>query len=167
LRTDTRILCEISSDLSTASEKRFIEKNKYFWSLGKHYFKVEYQVRVLIGPADIRFELWFDNQKLSRDQSIKVEWKPASSAPPGPSVDLATYNRVELPDSHPTHMSGGLAGMNGNAGTGAGRHGHVPANGLERSGTAVIDKAANADDRKKGRGLKSAGGLLGRARGGK
>jgi len=158
------MLCEINSDLSTASEKRFTEKNKYFWSLGKHYFKVEYQVRVLIGPADIRFELWFDNQKLSRDQSIKVEWTPAPSAAPGPPLDLATYNRVELPDSPPTHMSGGL---NGAAIVSGARHGHVPANGLERSGTAVIDRGGNGEDRKKGRGLKTAGALLERARGGK
>lgn len=81
---DTHVLCEISSDLSSVDEKKFTEKNRRFWSLGKHYFKVEYQVRVLIGPADIRFELWFDNQKLSRDQSITVDWVPAPSMPPAP-----------------------------------------------------------------------------------
>jgi hypothetical protein len=52
-----RILCEIESDISSADKRKFTEKNKHFWSLGKHYFKVEYQVRVIIGPADIRFEL--------------------------------------------------------------------------------------------------------------
>ncbi|KAJ4293692.1 hypothetical protein N0V90_008976 [Kalmusia sp. IMI 367209] len=103
---DTRILCEISSDLTSADEKKFTEKNKRFWSLGKHYFKVEYQVRVIIGPADVRFELWFDNQKLSRDQSIRVDWAPAPTMPPPPPLDISTYNRVELPDSHPTQMSG-------------------------------------------------------------
>lgn len=73
-----------------------MEKNKRFWSLGRHYLKVEYQVKVLIGPADIKFELWFDNQKLSRDQSIKVDWLPA----PGP--DLAIRDRAELPAKAPT-----------------------------------------------------------------
>jgi hypothetical protein len=88
---DTRLLCSISSNLSPISEQRFTEKNKRFWSLGKHYFKVEYQVRVLIGPADIRFELWFNNQKLSRDTSIRVDWVPAP-----PVVDVAVYGRSEL-----------------------------------------------------------------------
>ena len=101
---DTRVLCEIQSDLTTADESKFVEKNKRFWSLGKHYLKVEYQVRVLIGPADIRFELWFNNQKLSRDQSIKVDWIAA------PAPDLSTYNRAELPDSRPAQMANGLAG---------------------------------------------------------
>ena len=54
---ETRILCEIQSDLASADERKFVEKNKSFWSIGKHYLKVEYQVRVIIGPADIRFEL--------------------------------------------------------------------------------------------------------------
>ncbi|KAL5452382.1 hypothetical protein PMIN05_000119 [Paraphaeosphaeria minitans] len=104
---DTRVLCEIFSDLSSANEKKFTEKNKRFWSIGKHYFRVEYQVRVLIGPADIRYELWFDNQKLSRDQSITVDWVPAPTMPPPPPVDISTYNRVELPDSYPTNLPGG------------------------------------------------------------
>lgn len=102
---DTRILCEIRSDLSSADEKKFIEKNRNFWSLKKHYLRIEYAVRVLIGPADIRFELWFDNQKLSRDQSIKVEWIPTkvprmastpTQSPQGPNSHLP-----ELPDSRP------------------------------------------------------------------
>jgi hypothetical protein len=86
---DTRILCEINSDLSSADEKKFVEKNKNFWSTKKHHWRIEYSVRVLIGPADIRFELWFDKQKLSSDQPIRVEWSP-NSAPvqnPMPSMN--------------------------------------------------------------------------------
>ncbi|OCK79537.1 hypothetical protein K432DRAFT_426449 [Lepidopterella palustris CBS 459.81] len=84
MNNDTRIICEIQSDLSGTDEKRFIEMNKRFWKFGKHYLKVEYQVRVIIGPADIRFELWFNNQKLSRDQPIRVEWVSAPAPPPAP-----------------------------------------------------------------------------------
>lgn len=137
---ETHVLCEVSSDLSSADEKKFTEKNKRFWSLGKHYFKVEYQVRVLIGPADIRFELWFDNQKLSRDQSIRVEWTPAPSMPPPPPVDISTYNRVELPDSYPTYMSGGQGGANGFANP-----------GFDRTGTAVIDNNVSGKTGKPGK----------------
>ncbi|KAF2448452.1 actin-like ATPase domain-containing protein [Karstenula rhodostoma CBS 690.94] len=137
---DTHVLCEISSDLSSADEKKFTEKNKRFWSLGKHYFKVEYQVRVLIGPADIRFELWFDNRKLSRDQSITVDWAPAPTMPPAPPVDISTYNRVELPDSFPTHMSGGLADTGG------------PGNlGVDRTGTGIVDTSGKAKMGKAGK----------------
>jgi hypothetical protein len=107
---DTRILCEITSDLSSANEKRFIEKNKNFWSTKKHYFRIEYSIRVLIGPADIRFELWFDDQKLSRDQSIKVEWTPTQApmmdARPANHADSSNYGAVELPGGRQTARSG-------------------------------------------------------------
>ena len=95
------MLCEIESDLSTADESKFKEKNKHFWNLGKHYLKVDYDVKVLIGPADVRFELCkclylvtdneqnahnnvsgFNGQKLSKDKPIKVEWMPA------PAIEL-------------------------------------------------------------------------------
>ncbi|KAF2865830.1 hypothetical protein BDV95DRAFT_632187 [Massariosphaeria phaeospora] len=153
-----------SSLISTADEKKFTERNKRFWSLGKHYFKVEYQVRVLIGPADIRFELWFNNMKLSRDQSIQVEWVPSSLPTPAPPIDMSTYNRVELPDSKPTHMSGALTGLNGTAGWQSNGDSKGIHTGIERSGTNIETRDGEGKTK---RGLRYPGGLLGRARGGK
>ena len=54
---DAHVLCDIESDLSSADESKFKEKNKRFWSFGKHYLRIDYDVKVLIGPADVRFEL--------------------------------------------------------------------------------------------------------------
>jgi hypothetical protein len=72
----------------------------------KHYFRIEYSVRVLIGPADIRFELWFDDQKLSRDQSIKVEWTPTAAPTTDSSLGTdphtSSYHPAELPDGRPS-----------------------------------------------------------------
>ncbi|KAL8719782.1 MAG: hypothetical protein Q9225_003243 [Loekoesia sp. 1 TL-2023] len=109
---DAHILCEIESDLSTADETKFKEKNKRFWSLGKHYFKVDYEVKVLIGPADVRFELWFNNQKLSRDQPIKVEWMPAPATelPASPVVpDVSLEEAVLSTQTSPSKASNGTA----------------------------------------------------------
>ncbi|KAF2237112.1 hypothetical protein EV356DRAFT_496637 [Viridothelium virens] len=50
-------LCDIESDLSSASEKEFKEKNRRIWQFGQRYFQVKYQIKVIIGPADLRFEL--------------------------------------------------------------------------------------------------------------
>ena len=153
--TDTRLLCEISSDLSAADEKKFTEKNKHFWSLKKHYLRIEYSICVIIGPADIRFELWFDDQKLSRGESITVEWTPAAP-PASENFDPATYGRVELPDSPLMYMSGGLENGSIDSKT----------NGkIERTGTNIVrrDRDENGEDRRK----KGMSGLLGRARGGK
>lgn len=50
-------LCDIESDLSGQDEKNFKEKNKKIWKPGPRYYRVDYQIKVLIGPADLRFEL--------------------------------------------------------------------------------------------------------------
>lgn len=50
------------------------------------YHRINYVIKVALGPADIRFELWHNGQKLSKDNSIKVEWH-AAQAPPEPPVN--------------------------------------------------------------------------------
>ncbi|KAL9008107.1 MAG: hypothetical protein Q9173_006737, partial [Seirophora scorigena] len=124
----------IESDLSAADETKFKEKNRRFWNLGRHYFQVEYEVKVLIGPADVRFELWFDNQKLSKDHPIKVEW---ASAP------AATSTATEMPDtsigmapSAELQGEGGDGDSVGNRGE-AGRPGPGPIRQLP-DGVAVV-----------------------------
>jgi hypothetical protein len=102
--TDAPLLCEIKSDLTGADENKFKLKNRHWWQFNKaKYFRVDYQIRVLIGPADINFELcecfslrtglswgsafansWtgFDGQKLSRDNPITVEWQAIAAPEP-------------------------------------------------------------------------------------
>ncbi|KAL9614056.1 MAG: hypothetical protein Q9167_001410, partial [Letrouitia subvulpina] len=100
LNQDTSVLCEIHSDLSSADEAKFKEKNRHFWHRRKHYYQVDYEIRVLIGPADIRFELWFNGQKLSKDQPIKVDWVALPSAAQTdkkPDEGGVLSDRVEMP----------------------------------------------------------------------
>ncbi|OAL45853.1 hypothetical protein IQ07DRAFT_575622 [Pyrenochaeta sp. DS3sAY3a] len=156
---DTRILCEISSDLSAADEKKFIEKNKHFWSLQRHYLRIEYSIRVLVGPADIRFELWFDDQKLSRDESIKVEWTPAQAPNTvGFAQNTLGSSTLELPSDPSTPIrTGQMAGA-----------GSANANGRAQgpSSSAVNGKApagVNVEE-KKTRGMS---GIFSKARGGR
>jgi hypothetical protein len=35
-------------------------------------------MKVIIGPADLNFEIWFGKEKLSKDSAIKVEWERTS-----------------------------------------------------------------------------------------
>lgn len=97
LRQDssTRVLCTIKSDLSGADEAKFIKKNKHFWKPGEKYYVVDYEIRVIVGAADLTFELWFDGKKLSKDNSIQVEWLPA------PPVD--TMKEVIADEGVPVH----------------------------------------------------------------
>ena len=49
--------------------------------MGKPYRRCNYDVKVVINPADVNFELWFDGAKLSKDHPVPVQWQ-ASAAPP-------------------------------------------------------------------------------------
>lgn len=52
-----RELCEVTSNLSSIEESRFKKKNRHWWSIRKPYLRADYQIRVVIGPADIIFQL--------------------------------------------------------------------------------------------------------------
>lgn len=124
----------------------------------KHYFRIEYSVRVLIGPADIRFELWFDDQKLSRDQSIKVEWTPTAGPMTGlePAVTdphTSNHHPAELPDGRPSRKDK-LAPLINNA---------TNKQEMYRTTTNGIDTSPDRADKMK----MGMGGLLAKARGGK
>lgn len=59
-------LCQVQSDLTAIAESEFKAKNKQFWKPGPKYYEVQYEVKVIIGPADLRFELceysWASNR---------------------------------------------------------------------------------------------------------
>jgi hypothetical protein len=54
-------------------------KNRHWWQSGEKYHRIEYVIKVNLGPADISFELWYSGQKISQDNSIKVEWATAQA----------------------------------------------------------------------------------------
>ncbi|KAI9801059.1 MAG: hypothetical protein M1833_002927 [Piccolia ochrophora] len=90
---EVQVCCDIESNLSEADERSFIEKNKHFWNFGKHYKQINYSIKVIVGPADLRFELWFDGRKFSKDQAIKVDW---AEAPPPPSTEPARFDSADI-----------------------------------------------------------------------
>lgn len=122
----------------------------------KHYFKIEYSVRVLIGPADIRFELWFDDEKLSCDQAIKVEWTsaqaPTKVGAPEARSDVLKRGPVELPGSQPVRDEGRSV-------AGSDRNGK-----MESSNTATKTQETSPD--RTGKMRRGMGGLLAKAKGG-
>ncbi|KAH7321601.1 hypothetical protein BKA65DRAFT_598749 [Rhexocercosporidium sp. MPI-PUGE-AT-0058] len=100
-------LCNVQSDFSTVELSRFKLKNRHFWNMGEKYYRVEYLIKVALGPADIRFELWFNGQKLSKDEPIRVEWQAAAApalSPPAPAVNNPLHMQQQMSMS-PTHQN--------------------------------------------------------------
>lgn len=80
-------ICTFESNFSALPLSLFKLKNRHWWNSGAKYHRINYLVKVKLGPADISFELWHDGVKLSEENSIKVEWQ--SSPPPNTNEKLA------------------------------------------------------------------------------
>ncbi|TLD35794.1 hypothetical protein E2P81_ATG02097 [Venturia nashicola] len=78
-----KILCEVKSDLSTVDETKFKVKNRHWWNFKEKYMRVDYLIKVVVGPADLQFQLWFDGQMLKLGDPIQVKWEE-TSAPESP-----------------------------------------------------------------------------------
>lgn len=70
-------ICDVKSDLSGVEESELEKKYKRAgcFRKGKTWFVCHFEVRVIVAPADLRFELWFKGQKFSGNHDpITVQW---------------------------------------------------------------------------------------------
>lgn len=67
------------------------------------YRRCNYDVKVIIGAADILFELWFNGRKLSKDNPMPVEW----SNTPAPPLDANFISASDLPAISNSRSVGG------------------------------------------------------------
>ncbi|KUI68783.1 hypothetical protein VM1G_04426 [Cytospora mali] len=70
-------LCTVRSDLSGVkdSELEVKKRSRGFLSRSQKWLNCSYEVRAIIGPADLNFELWFNGQRFSKNHTpIKVTW---------------------------------------------------------------------------------------------
>jgi hypothetical protein len=75
-------LCDVQSDLKEVNEREFELKNKRCWQ-GKRYYNATFTVRVIIAPADLKFELWFKGAKYNRShEAIAIQWDAGASVRP-------------------------------------------------------------------------------------
>lgn len=76
----TRI-CRVKSNLDGVQQGELVLKHKRgtCWSRGWKYYLCEFEIRVIVAPADLRFELWFGGQRFSGNhEPIEVKWGSAS-----------------------------------------------------------------------------------------
>ncbi|UPX13350.1 uncharacterized protein EKO05_0003863 [Ascochyta rabiei] len=82
MNSSCRSICKVDSDFASIPLTQFKLKNRHWWNSGQKYHRINFVVKVNLGPADLSFELWYNGVKLSKDKAIKVEWQAA--APPEP-----------------------------------------------------------------------------------
>src|SRR5947209_4573352 len=70
--TKVKTLCIVEADLRYVDR---ITKNGHWWQLGQRYELVEFDLRLIAGSADLRFQLWSNGRLISDgNASIGVEW---------------------------------------------------------------------------------------------
>ncbi|PQE13605.1 hsp70 family chaperone protein [Rutstroemia sp. NJR-2017a BVV2] len=80
-------LCVVRSDLRDVAESEFELMNRKPWQ-GKKYYLATFTVKVIIAPADLKFELWFNGTRYNRShEPLSVDWDPAGASLRPPSRD--------------------------------------------------------------------------------
>ena len=75
-------LCDVKSDLSGVQQNQLIQKYKRgsCFARGHMFYICQFEVRVIVAPADLRFELWFAGHKFSGNHDpITVKWDQAGT----------------------------------------------------------------------------------------
>ncbi|PLB53308.1 hypothetical protein P170DRAFT_454418 [Aspergillus steynii IBT 23096] len=57
-------------------------KNRHWYSVKPHFWRIAFEVKVIVGPADLSFELWSKDKKVRSDkhEPIAVSWMPAQGS---------------------------------------------------------------------------------------
>jgi hypothetical protein len=75
-------VCKISVKFSKKDIESYAELSKdKWWSRGKtKYFRVDYEAKIFISPADIFIEIWQNRRNYSESRPIEVEFEPIQQA---------------------------------------------------------------------------------------
>ena len=69
---DVKTLCIVEAMLDNVSRK---VKNHHWWNFGVRYELALFDIKLVPGPADLKFQLWNDNRLVnSDDDGIEVRW---------------------------------------------------------------------------------------------
>jgi len=83
-----KTLCDVESVLNDVDMKL---KNRHWYNRGEKYVRAEFDVKVILGAADLKFQLWSKGGKVcSRDHdAIEIKWDPPRDTPNGDADNMA------------------------------------------------------------------------------
>jgi hypothetical protein len=70
-------LCSVKSNLAGVQQKQMLPKKKHrgWFRKGVAYFILQFDIHVIVAPAELRFQLWFQGARFSGNhQPIVVTW---------------------------------------------------------------------------------------------
>ena len=70
----TQSVCVVESLIDGADLKL---KNRHWYNMSRQFIRADFDLKILIGPADLKFQLWGRNRQISKDhEQIVVQWNP-------------------------------------------------------------------------------------------
>ena len=91
-----KILCGVESVLKDKGVDMKM-KNRHWYSKGERYMRVRFDVRVILGAADLKFQVQSKNKVVlnSEYDAIQVRWDPPQQQSPKEDVDdMAMYKEA-------------------------------------------------------------------------
>lgn len=66
-------ICGVKSNLQGVRQEQLVLKHKRgtCFSRGYRFFVCQFDIRVIVAPADLRFELWFAGEKFSGNHELQ------------------------------------------------------------------------------------------------
>lgn len=81
----SRAVCAVESVLSHRDMKK---KNRHWYNLGPPYYRAEFDMRVIIGAADLKFEMvGIDGVVSKPHDEVAVQWANATEVRPQEEVE--------------------------------------------------------------------------------
>ena len=74
---DARYVCRLTVDLTSLGLDELEAKkrpNKHLLHLkSQRFYRADFETRILVGPADLKFEIWFKGKRYG-ENNISVKW---------------------------------------------------------------------------------------------
>lgn len=77
---DVNLVCSINADLNSVDLDNFVAKKAPRKTSGfksQPYHQARYKIKMIIGAAGLKFELWFKGVQYMEEKYIDVEWEKA------------------------------------------------------------------------------------------
>ena len=90
-----KILCGVASDLKGKGVEMKL-KNHHWYNKGGRYLRVRFDIRVILGAADLKFQLQSKDKVVLNDDydAIQVRWDPPQRSPMEDANDVPMYREV-------------------------------------------------------------------------
>lgn len=90
-----KVLCGVESVLRDKGVDMKL-KNRHWYSKGERYLRVRFDIKVILGAADLKFQLRSKNNVvLNNDHdAIQVKWDPPQRSPKEDGDDMAMYREI-------------------------------------------------------------------------